>query len=363
MTIDLVSIGAWAAFDRIVELDGDLERGATVSVRSHPPHQEVFYGDCSINVAAAASALGARAAVATVVGEDFDSCGYREHLETLGVDTSGVIVHPGATSGWNLNISTPNGSNYCISHRDASRFQDTYPPPAELINQARWLVVSEAFGPYTLAAAQLAHQAGASVALNGMVATAGDLASEFLRVLTLPWVGSFTSWLAVRSVPMGDHHAEAIDWALAGAGLTAAVAGLWLGWVVFSPSTTQGADRDRLEIPLLYPLLRQKYYLDHAALGLVWAIRSPMARAVNWVNDYVIDGVVNMVGALCQGLATLVYGGLDQRGIDGVVHGVSMGASGMGGLVRRIQSGRVQQYAGLLVAGLLLLVVVVLFVL
>ncbi len=181
--------------------------------------------------------------------------------------------------------------------------------------------------------------------------------------LTLPWVGSFTSWLAVRSVPMGDHHAAAIDWALAGAGLAAAVAGLWLGWVVFSPSTTQGADRDQLAIPLLYPLLRQKYYLDHAALGLVWAIRSPMARAVNWVNDYVIDGVVNMVGALCQGLAALVYGGIDQRGIDGVVHGVSMGASGMGGLVRRIQSGRVQQYAGLLVAGLLLLVVVVLFVL
>ena len=181
--------------------------------------------------------------------------------------------------------------------------------------------------------------------------------------LTIPWVGSFTTWLSVRSVAMGDHHAEAVNLGLAAAGLAAAAAGLWLGWVAFGHRASERTNRDRVEIPVLYPLLRQKYYLDHVALGLVWLIREPAARAVNWVNDYVIDGVVNAVGALCQGLATLVYGGLDQRGIDGVVHGVSVGASGMGGLIRRIQSGRVQQYAGLLVAGLLLLAVVVLFVL
>ena len=179
----------------------------------------------------------------------------------------------------------------------------------------------------------------------------------------LPWIGSFTSWLSVRSVPMGDHHAESIDLGLAAAGLAAAVAGLWLGWVAFGPSAADRPDRDRVEIPVLYPLLRRKYYLDHAALGLVWVIRQPAARAVNWVNAYVIDGVVNGVGALCQRLAGLLYGGVDQHGIDGVVHGLSWGTSGMGGLIRRIQSGRVQQYAGLLVAGLLLLAVVVLFVL
>ncbi len=181
--------------------------------------------------------------------------------------------------------------------------------------------------------------------------------------LKLPWIGSFTDWLSVRSVPMGDHHAEAIDLGLAAAGLAAAVAGLWLGWMAFGPSAAARPDRDRVEIPVLYPLLRQKYYLDHAALGLVWVIRQPAARAVNWVNDYVIDGVVNGVGALCQRLAGLLYGGVDQHGIDGVVHGLSWGTSGMGGLIRRIQSGRVQQYAGLLVAGLLLLAIVVLFVL
>ncbi|MDE0231898.1 MAG: PfkB family carbohydrate kinase [bacterium] len=185
MTVEIVSVGAWAAFDRILALDGEADDGATVSVLSHPPHEEVFFGDCSINVAAAAAALGAGAALATVVGDDFETSGYREHLETLGVDLRGVAIHPGATSGWNLNISTPGGSSFCISHRDASRFQDSYSVPGELVTEARWVVVSESFGRYTLDAARLAHRAGVPVALNGMVGSAGPLATEFLDIAAL----------------------------------------------------------------------------------------------------------------------------------------------------------------------------------
>jgi ribokinase len=181
MTVELVSVGAWAAFDRILELDGNIADGATVSVRSsQPDHDDYFYGDCSPNVAAVAASLGTRVGLATVVGEDFNASGYRDHLEKLGIDLRGVIIHPGASSGWNLNISTPDGSSFCISHRDASRHQDQYSPPADLIAKATWVVISEAFGRYSLAAATLARQAGVSVALNGMVASAGDLATEFI---------------------------------------------------------------------------------------------------------------------------------------------------------------------------------------
>ena len=185
MTAEIVSVGAWAAFDRILALEGEVEDGATVSVMSHPPHEEVFFGDCSINVAAAAAALGAGAALATVVGEDFETSGYRDHLEALGVDLRGVVIHPGATSGWNLHISTPGGLSFCISHRDASRFQDSYTVPGEVVTEAQWLVVSESFGRYTLDAARLAHSAGVPVVLNGMVGSAGPMAPDFLDVASL----------------------------------------------------------------------------------------------------------------------------------------------------------------------------------
>lgn len=185
MSADIVSVGAWAAFDRILALDSEVNDGATVSVLSHPPHDEVFFGDCSINVAAIAAGLGARTALATVVGEDFDTSGYRDHLDKLGVDLRGVIVHPGATSGWNLNISTPEGASFCISRRDASRFQDSYTVPEEVITGASWLIVSESFRRYTLDAALRAHRAGVSVALNGMVGSAGPMVADFLRVASL----------------------------------------------------------------------------------------------------------------------------------------------------------------------------------
>ena len=36
---------------------------------------------------------------------------------------------------------------------------------------------------------------------------------------------------------------------------------------------------------------------------------------------------------------------LDQRGVDGIVNGIGASASETGGLLRMVQSGRVQQYA------------------
>lgn len=185
MTAEIVSVGAWAAFDQILALDGEVDDGATVAVLSHPPPEEVFFGDCSINVAATAAALGARSGLATVVGDDFETSGYRDHLEALGVDLRGVVIHSGATSGWNLNISTPAGSSFCISHRDASRYQDSYTVPGDLVTGASWLIVNESFGRYTLDAAQLAHSAGVAVALNGMVGSAGPMAGDFLSLASL----------------------------------------------------------------------------------------------------------------------------------------------------------------------------------
>lgn len=204
MSIDIVSVGAWTAFDRIVRLDGELTDGTTVSTLPSPDPDETFYGDCSINVAAVAASLGATTGLVSVVGEDFVSSGYRDHLETLGVDVSGVVIRPGATSGHSLNISTPGGSTYCISRLDAALFQDEYDPPNDLITQARWVVINEAFSGYTLRIARLAEDAGIPVALNGMVATGGPLAVEFLRIADV-MVTNRSEAMALESQVGQDH--------------------------------------------------------------------------------------------------------------------------------------------------------------
>ncbi|MDH3190458.1 MAG: hypothetical protein OEM39_07455, partial [Acidimicrobiia bacterium] len=108
---------------------------------------------------------------------------------------------------------------------------------------------------------------------------------------------------------------------------------------------------------------RRKYYIDDVALGVVGATTGPIARAVDWVNTYIIDGIVNGVGAVVKGLGVFVYGTLDQRGVDGFFNGLSAAADGAGAGLRKMQTGRVQQYAAFFVAGAILLVVVFVIVL
>jgi NADH-quinone oxidoreductase subunit L len=170
---------------------------------------------------------------------------------------------------------------------------------------------------------------------------------------------NFTDWLAARVVPLGDHHPEAPDWGLAAIGLGAAVLGIALGWVLFSKDAETQEERDRLDIPVLYPLLRARYYMDHVAWGLVNFTKGPAARAMNWVNTYILDGIVNGVGAAVMALGLFVYGGLDQRGIDGFFNGLAMASDAAGSGARKLQTGKVQQYATGFVVGALVLVVAV----
>lgn len=178
----------------------------------------------------------------------------------------------------------------------------------------------------------------------------------------LPGIGNITQWLALRVVPMGDHHAEAIDFLLAGAGLLAALAGIALGWRIWGGDRATQAERDRFEIPVLYPLLRNKYYIDDLSDGVVAGTMGPIARLVRWIDTYLIDGIVNGVAMLTRGLGSFVYGVVDQRGVDGVIHGLSAGVDGAGSALRKWQTGRIQQYAASVVGGALILIVLFVFV-
>jgi NADH-quinone oxidoreductase subunit L len=173
----------------------------------------------------------------------------------------------------------------------------------------------------------------------------------------LPGIQNFTTWLGIRVVGMGDHHPEGIDLTLAVIGTVAALLGAVVGWLIWGRDRSTQRERDWLEVPGLYPLLRRKYFIDDAAYGVVALTMGPMARLVNWTNDYIIDGIVNGVAALTKALGNVVYNGLDQVGIDGIYNGISAFADNAGAALRKLQTGRVQQYAGGFVAGALILVV------
>jgi len=95
-----------------------------------------------------------------------------------------------------------------------------------------------------------------------------------------------------------------------------------------------------------YRFLENKYYLDDLYENIiVGGIKGPVARASYWVNQHVIDGVVNAIGRGTAVVARETYDVVDQKVVDGAVNGLAEATGETGGLLRYVQSGRVQRYA------------------
>ena len=97
--------------------------------------------------------------------------------------------------------------------------------------------------------------------------------------------------------------------------------------------------------------LVEKYYLDKLYTDvIVGAVKGPVARGAYWFNQRGIDGVINGAGAGAVRGGRFVYDKIDQGVVDTIVNGSGSAAEGSGQGLRRMQTGRVQQYAALLFA-------------
>ena len=95
------------------------------------------------------------------------------------------------------------------------------------------------------------------------------------------------------------------------------------------------------------------YYLDVLYTDIVvGGVKGPIANAAYWINQNVIDNVLRYTGKGAVGAAGFVYGYIDQRGIDGVYNGTAAATGGLGGLTRKLQTGRLQDYALFVLFGL-----------
>ncbi len=94
---------------------------------------------------------------------------------------------------------------------------------------------------------------------------------------------------------------------------------------------------------LLYRLSFRQGYLDSlydrsVVAGLLWS-----ARALRWLDKHIVDGLVHGFTALGRSLA-VIAGWMDQRIVDGLVRLAGKLAWGLGNVIRRTQTGRLQGY-------------------
>ena len=177
-----------------------------------------------------------------------------------------------------------------------------------------------------------------------------------IGLINMPFPGQhrFAMW---TTYDFSTFHAGEISWPLAIGTTLLALVGIALGTKMYRRVP---AEEPMLKMGLLSKVLVNKYYLDRLETDLIarTAVRDKLATGAYWVNDHIIDRIVFLAGAGAAKLGRGTYRTVDQRGIDGVLHGFAGGARLLGREVfSKFQSGNVQLYAGGMFAGIFLLAV------
>ena len=111
----------------------------------------------------------------------------------------------------------------------------------------------------------------------------------------------------------------------------------------------------------VHRLLENKYYVDEIYNRFVVGGTLAFCRILWWIDANIVDGLVNLVRHV-----TVFVGGhgmsiFDKFVVDGAVNGVAWSAGRGSAVLRRVQSGVVQNYALIMGGGIILLGVVYLF--
>jgi NADH-quinone oxidoreductase subunit L len=189
-----------------------------------------------------------------------------------------------------------------------------------------------------------------------LVLAFGALFAGYLNAAPAPFkIEKFTKWVEPAfsggTFPEVSH--AAFEWVKALPSIVIVAAALAIGYAlskaVYERRFLFGLTRRNRLAGGIYAFLWNKYYLDHLyERVIVRGVAHPIAQAAYWVNQNLLDGVVNGAGTISTATGRWVYRWLDQRGVDGIVNGSAITARGAGGALRATESGRIQQYASLL---------------
>ncbi len=202
------------------------------------------------------------------------------------------------------------------------------------------------------------HESEPAITVPLIILSVFAVVAGFLNAAAIH-VEKFAEWVEPRVAfptlvhPEFDYGAAAISLAVAIIGIGIA-AYLWFQHEELGP--LKGLTQRNKLADAGYTFLENKYYLDALYENVIVAsIKGGLANAAYWVNQHVIDAVINGTARGARAAGKFTYEKLDQKVVDGAVNEVAAITGESGGLLRYLQSGRVQRYALLLFAAVGLL--------
>jgi NADH-quinone oxidoreductase subunit L len=151
-----------------------------------------------------------------------------------------------------------------------------------------------------------------------------------------------------------DHHIEAI---FGGLSILMVIAGWLLADLTYRRAILSPERMSELANGLFYRLSFNKYYFDEAYEAVVVRPYLALTRAAAWFDLHVIDAIVNLTASLVIAGAWLSRQ-FDNFVVDGLVNLAAEATLGLGGRLRRLQTGSINGYLyGILAAVTLILLI------
>ena len=178
----------------------------------------------------------------------------------------------------------------------------------------------------------------------------------------------FQRWLEPVLLPLGH---EAYEFAEASRGqeavlILSSIAVATIGWAIafflyYKDGAFVRATRWRERYAFAHRVLANKYYIDELYNATVIYPTLVFSRFLSWFDANIVDGLVNLTRHIT--VYPLGYGSslFDRFIVDGAVNGAAYAAGGASRMLRKMQSGFVQNYALVMGSGIVLIAVVYLF--
>src|SRR5438874_5133774 len=186
--------------------------------------------------------------------------------------------------------------------------------------------------------------------LAGFTLISGLLAYPMQGFGNLVFFGRPEAGFPLVGIPPVHYLLEALSLGVAGLGI-------WLAWSIYETKRIPAERFTRAPGgAFIQRMLTKRYWIDDAYDAFGRTVVYGIARGLDWFDRTAIDGIVNAVGR--GGMRVAVESDVfDRRVIDGAVNALSLETVRTSWRLRQRQTGQVQNYAWVVVVGIVAVVV------
>jgi len=152
-------------------------------------------------------------------------------------------------------------------------------------------------------------------------------------------------WLepALPAVVRFAEKPHVMEYVFQGIGVSAGLIGWLFARALYKDGKSEVPARLLERWKAVWTVVYNKYYVDELYQATILRGAVALGRLCTWIDRYLVDGLVNLVGAIGRVCGEL-DGAIDRYLVDGLVNGVANATLAAGRVLRRVQTGRIQTY-------------------